>query len=205
MLSSISEWIIAVVESLGYFGIAGLIALENLFPPVPSEIVLPLAGFLVGRGRFFLPWVILSATGGSLASALTLYGIGAWLGERRVRLALKRFGRFLFLHEEDLDRACRWFDQHGRKTVLLGRLVPGVRSIISIPAGLTRMPIWQFVVYTTVGSGLWNTGLVGLGWVLGDQWELVRPYVQLLGYIVLGVLVAAALWFIWRRWRAHQN
>jgi membrane protein DedA with SNARE-associated domain len=88
--------------------------------------------------------------------------------------------------------------------VLVCRLVPGVRSIISIPAGLTRMPITQFVVYTTVGAGLWNTALVSLGWALGDQWELVRQYMQLLGYIVLAVLVVAALWLIWRRWRAHK-
>jgi membrane protein DedA with SNARE-associated domain len=115
MLSSIPEWVIAVFESLGYFGIAGLIALENLFPPIPSEVVLPLAGFLVGRGQFFFLWVILSATGGSVANALALYWVGAWLGESRVRRALNRFGRFLFLHEEDLDRACHWFDRHGEK------------------------------------------------------------------------------------------
>ena len=88
--------------------------------------------------------------------------------------------------------------------MLLGRLVPGVRSIISIPAGLTRMPIRQFVVYTTVGTGLWNTTLVSLGWALGDQWELVRQYVQLLGYIVLAVLLVAILWLVWRRWQAHK-
>lgn len=198
-LSGLTTWVTDVVESFGYFGVAFMVALENLIPPIPSEVVLPLAGFLVGQGRFsFLP-VVLAASIGSVVGALILYGIGAWLGEYRLRYLFRRFGRFVLMDEGDFDKSREWFGRHGAKAVLFGRLVPGVRSLISIPAGLVGMPLWQFVVYTTIGSTIWNATLIGFGWALGNQWERVEDYTSLLQYIVIVIVIVVGIWFIWSR------
>lgn len=188
-----------VIENFGYFGVAALIALENVFPPIPSEIILPLTGFLAGQGLLSLPGAALAATAGSVVGALILYGIGRWVSEERLRKLIRRFGRVLLLRESDLDRALDWFDRHGGKAVFLCRLMPVVRSLISIPAGLARMRLGKFVAYTAVGSGIWNTALLGIGWTLGDQWERVLRYAEFFEYAVILALVAAVLWFFWNR------
>lgn len=198
-LAGLAGWVGHVIQSLGYVGIALLIALENLLPPIPSEVILPLAGFLVGQGRFaFLP-VLVASTVGSLAGALVLYGLGWWLGEERLRRFVKRYGRFLLLEEADLGRAIGWFERYGGWAVFFGRLVPGVRSLVSVPAGTERMPIWRFVAYTLGGSALWNALLVGVGWILGDQWAQVRQYSQALQSALLATAIGAVAWFVWRR------
>lgn len=198
-LGDLTTWVTDVVESFGYIGVAFMIALENLIPPIPSEIVLPLAGFLVGQGRFsFLP-VILAATIGSVVGAWVLYGVGAVLGEYRVRSLFRSFGRFVLMDENDFEKSREWFGRHGAKAVLLGRLVPGVRSLISIPAGLVGMSPWQFTLYTAIGSTVWNATLIGFGWALGNQWERVEDYMSLLQYIVIVLAAAAGLWFLWSR------
>lgn len=198
-LHGLSSWVADIVESFGYVGVAVLTLLENLIPPIPSEIILPLAGFLVGQGRFsFLP-VVLAATLGSVGGALILYGLGAWLGERRLYILMGKFGRYVLMDESDLDKARDWFERHGAKAILVGRLVPGIRSIISIPAGLVKMPIWQFITYTLIGSTVWNVTLISFGWALGDQWDKVQDYVKLVEYVVILVIVAAGLWFLWAR------
>lgn len=197
--SDLLGWVTDVIEKLGYAGIAGLIALENVFPPIPSEAILPLAGFLAGQGRFWLPAVIVAATIGSVIGALILYAVGMFFGERRVRWLIVRFGRWFGVSEADLDRAQRWLARHGAAVVFFGRLVPVVRSVVSIPAGMNRMPMGQFILYTTAGSAIWNGALIGIGWVLGDRWEAVGPYVKGLQYIALAAIAAAVLWFLARR------
>ena len=204
-LGNLAAWITDVIEALGYVGVAMLIALENVFPPIPSEAILPLSGFLAGQGRFWLPLVVLAATVGSVMGALVLYGISRWLGEERVRRLVTRYGRWLTIGEEDLDRAQGWFDRHGSAVVFLGRLVPVVRSLVSIPAGVERMPLGRFTLYTALGSGLWNVALIGLGWVLGDRWEVVRSYTRVLEYGVLALLVGAIVWFLRRRWTTARE
>nr|MDQ3328133.1 DedA family protein [Chloroflexota bacterium] len=149
LLAPIAEWIRDVVEGLGYAGIAFLILLENLIPPIPSELVLPFAGYLIDQGVYSPLGVLTAATTGSVVGALILYGLGAWFGEERVRGFVRRFGRWLFLREADVDRAEVWFIRHGAKAVLFGRLVPVVRSLVSLPAGVARMPLLQFVLFTT--------------------------------------------------------
>lgn len=203
--ATLGEWITRLVESLGYVGVAAFIALENIFPPIPSELILPLTGFLTGQGRMWLPGAIVAATVGSVIGALVLYWLGAWLGEDRLRRIVQRFGPYLTVSEDDLDRADRWFDEHGGKTVLFGRLVPVIRSLVSIPAGVRHMSLGRFVIYTTIGSSLWNSLLIGLGWWLGARWSLVRRYAQYFEYGVLAVLVVAVIWFVWRRRRAHPR
>lgn len=198
-VSGLAGWVTGVVESLGYIGIATLVALENLIPPIPSEIILPLAGFLVGQGRFSFPFVLIAATIGSVTGALVLYGLGRFLGEHHLRAYVKKYGRFILLNEDGYDAARDRFSAHGNTVVLFGRFIPGVRSLISVPAGVVAMPIGQFVAYTTIGSAIWNAGLVGLGWILGHEWTRIERYATYLEYLVLAVLVIAAGWFLWRK------
>ena len=199
LFGDLTNWVQDIMESLGYVGIAFLIALENLIPPIPSEIVLPLAGFMVGQGRFTIVPVVLAATLGSLIGAVMLYGIGYWLGERRLRWLVRRYGRWLLLDESDLDKAYNQFQTHGTKAVFFGRLLPVVRSLISIPAGVTGMPMPRFMVYTTIGSTIWNSTLIGFGWILGNEWHRVEVYTGYLQYVVLAAILAGGLYFVWKR------
>lgn len=202
-LSGLADWVTDVIEYAGYPGVGALVALANVVPPIPVEAILPLAGFVAGEGRLWFPLVVAAATVGSVAGALTLYAFGYWLGETRMRKFVRRYGRFLFLKEADLNRAQLWFDRHGGKAVVVGRVLPGGRKLVPIPAGITRMPVGRFVAYTAFANGLSNSVLVGLGWVLGDRWEVMRPYMQLLEYVVLVGLAAIVLRFGWRRWNAR--
>ena len=195
----LAGWVTDVIEALGYAGVAVLVALENVFPPIPSEVILPLAGFLAGQGRFSLPAVVLAATVGSVVGALILYAVGLVFGEARVRWLIRRYGRWLTVSERDLDRAVAWFARYGPAIVFFGRLVPIVRSIVSIPAGLGRMGLGQFVVYTALGSAIWNVALIGAGWLLGDNWEAAAPYVEVLQYAVIAAVTVAVVWFLSRR------
>lgn len=199
LLGGIAQWVTDIIESLGYAGIAFLIALENVFPPIPSELILPLSGFMAGQGRFWLPAVIVSATIGSVIGALILYAIGARLGEERLRSLVERYGRFFGVGGRDLDRADRWFDSHGSAAILIGRIVPVVRSLVSVPAGLRRMPLLIFVAYTAIGSAFWNSALIGLGWALGDRWHQVERYASYFEYAVLALLAIGIGRFVWKQ------
>ena len=191
-------WVEYLIEAFGALGVALLMTLENLFPPIPSEFILPFAGFLVGRGELgFLP-ALVASTAGSLSGALILYALGRWGG----RNLILRYGRFLRVKEADLDRAEGWFDKYDQWVVLFGRMVPGVRSVVSIPAGMLRMPFLQFVLLTTAGSAAWNALLLGAGWYLGENWQQIQGIVGSVSNFVLILvavaLVCAAIWW-WRR------
>ncbi|MBA2346693.1 MAG: DedA family protein, partial [Solirubrobacterales bacterium] len=160
MAFSLTETSRNVVDTAGYPGLAGLILVENVLPPIPSEIILPLAGVAVGRGQFTFTLAVLAATLGSVLGALIIYGL-ARVGGRPLLL---RYGRLLRLSERDLDRADGWFDRHGAGIVVGGRLIPGVRSLVSVPAGLSEMPVLRFVALTALGSAVWNSALIGAGW-----------------------------------------
>ncbi len=204
VIPDLARWVTNVVYSSGYFGIAALIALQNLFPPIPSALILPLAGFLVGQGRFSFFAVLLAATTGSVVSALALYALGRWMGEESLRKLVRRFGRFALVEESELDKALGWFGRYGGKAVLIGRLVPGVGTLISVPAGLGHMPVLRFVTYTALGTALWNGMFIGLGWALGARWQLAQRYLHIFEYGVLAVAIGGLLWLLWRRWRARR-
>ncbi len=204
MFDWIAEWVTNVIEALGYPGLTVLVALENVFPPIPSEIILPLAGFLTGQGRFSFPLVLIATTIGSLAGALVLYGIGVAAGQQRVRRLVARYGHWALLTPDDLTRSEDWFDRYGPIAVFIGRLAPIVRSLVSIPAGYRRMPVGQFLVLTGLGSALWNGALVGLGWALGENWHIIDRYVGWLQYLVLAVAAVLIVRFIWLRLRARR-
>jgi membrane protein DedA with SNARE-associated domain len=198
----IAEWVTGVVEALGYPGLTLLVALENVFPPIPSEVILPLAGFLTGQGRFSFLLALIATTLGSLIGALVLYGIGAAAGQRRVRRVVERYGHWALLTPNDLTKAEDWFRRHGSIAVLTGRVVPIVRSLVSIPAGYSRMPVGKFLLLTGVGSAFWNGALIALGWALGENWHSIERYTDWLQYLVLAVAALLVVRFIWQRLRA---
>ena len=170
MLSALSDWVTEVIDALGYVGVALLIALENLFPPIPSEIVLPFAGFVASdRGGFALVGMIIAATIGSLVGAWILYGLSAWIGRERLRRFLLRYGKWLRLTTDGRRPGRGWFDRRAVVAVLVGRCVPLIRSVVSIPAGFRRMPFGIFTLYTLIGSLVWNAVLISIGYVLARQ------------------------------------
>ena len=195
-LDAFAQWAVALMELLGAPGIALVIALENLFPPLPSEVVLPLAGFTVSQGSFGLVEVILWATVGSVVGAVALYGIGAWLGRDRVHRLLVKVP---LVSVEDVNRTEAWFGRHGRKTVFFGRMIPIFRSLISIPAGVTRMSMWQFLLLTAGGSVIWNTIFIYAGYILGENWSVVEEYAGLVQNAVIALVLIAIVVFVWRR------
>ena len=199
ILSSINNWVQSIIASAGYPGLGLVMVLENLFPPIPSEVIVPFAGYMTFKGHFNLAAVIGVATAGSLVGALILYGLGWWLDESRVRRLVCYYGRYAMLSEKDLDRALAWFRRYGELTIFFARLVPIVRSVISVPAGLARMSIIRFVGFTALGTGLWSFLLAWAGRTLGANWSLVADFVSRYQDIVMVLLVAALFLFLVRR------
>lgn len=199
MLEGLVDWATSVVETLGYGGVAFLVALENLFPPIPSEVVLPLAGFVAAGGDASLVGMIVAATIGSIVGAFILYGIAAAIGPVRLRALVIRYGKWFSLDEADLDKTEEWFDRRANLAVLLCRCVPLMRSVISIPAGFRRMPMAPFTFFTLVGSTVWNVMLVGAGYLLGEQWYRVDAPLEVFQKAVLAAIAVAVAWFVWRR------
>ena len=199
----VADWVFSIVDRLGAAGVGLLILLENVVPPIPSEVILPLAGFRARSGALNVLAVWPAATAGSVLGALLLYGLGAWLGyERLHRLAGHRW--FVLVSQKDLDRGERVFERHGGKVVLLGRCVPFLRSVVSIPAGIAGMPLSRFVVLTTIGSGVWNAAFIALGWSLGNNWDQVQRYLGPVSYVVLGLLAVGLVVLIVRRVRSRS-
>ncbi|MEU1688872.1 DedA family protein [Micromonospora sp. NPDC005707] len=182
-----------LVERLGAPGAGLAVALENLFPPIPSEVILPLAGFAAGQGRMNLFAAIAWTTIGSVVGAVALYAVGVALGRDRVRAIAARLP---LIKLSDLDRTEAWFARHGVKTVFFGRMIPIFRSLISIPAGVERMPFGTFLLYTTLGSLVWNTVFVMAGYVLGENWRAVEPYVGTFQNVVIAVCALAVGFFV---------
>lgn len=190
MLSSLATWVQDVIEQLGYLGVALLVVLENVFPPIPSEIVLPFAGFVAQQGSDSVVLMILAATVGSVIGALIMYWIAAIIGDERLHAFTRRFGKWVQIREADLTRAEEWFDRHAMSAVLVGRCVPLIRSVVSIPAGFRRMELIPYIAYTFLGSLVWNIALVGAGAVLGENWERVEPVIATFQWIVIVVILA---------------
>ncbi|MET0304306.1 MAG: DedA family protein [Microbacteriaceae bacterium] len=191
-----------VIDALGEVGVGVLTFVETIFPPIPSEVVLPLAGFLSSLGGMNIVLALIAATLGAYLGALVLYALGAKLGlDRSVRLLSK----LPLVDAEDFEKSAEWFSRHGRSSVFFGRLIPGVRSLVSLPAGATRMPIWQFSIFTALGSALWNGLLIGLGAALGSQYELIDQYSHVLDYIVIAVIIGIVVWLVVRRIRRRRR
>ena len=206
LLAALAQWAVEIVYSFGYVGVFILIALVNLhLLPIPTQLVLGLAGFLVGQGRFSFILVLVASTAGAVVASLVLYYVGFWIGEKSLYRLIKRFERFKLVFGSDLDRASEVFERHGGKAILIGHLVPAVGALISLPAGIRRMPILRrFMFYTVLGSTFWNGAFIVLGWVLGAQWASVKQYAPIMEYMVLVAMVGGILWLLWRRWKGRR-
>lgn len=183
-------WIIDTLAEYGYFGVLALILIENIFPPIPSELILTFSGFLVASHGLSMGWMIAAATAGSVIGAMFLYGIGMFLDVPRLESLTDRYGRWLRLKRKDIRRADAWFHKHGPWTVLICRVIPLVRSLISIPAGMSGMNFPLFIVLTTLGSLVWNSILIFLGVKLGTHVESVLRYMDIYSnvvYILIGI------------------
>lgn len=191
-LTALVDGVVGLMDIIGAPGAGIAIALENLFPPLPSEVILPMAGLAAARGSFSLFEALFWTTAGSVVGAFALYGIGAALGLDRLRALVQRIP---LLHVEDVDRTVAWFGRHGGKAVFFGRMLPIFRSLISVPAGVTRMPLWRFGLLTLAGSLIWNTVFVLSGYLLGEQWHIVEEYAGVLQYAVIAAAVAGVVWF----------
>lgn len=196
------DWVVSTIESWGYVGVFALMVAENIFPPIPSEVIMPLAGFLAGAGKLSLALTILVGTLGSVLGTLMWYYIGLWFGEARLKRFAARHGRLLTLSPSDIDAAHDWFQRHGTMAVFFGRMIPAIRTLISVPAGLARMPLWKFLAYTTVGSALWTGVLTFAGLLLHENYALVGHYIDPLSKLVVVVVVAVYLWRV-IRWKPH--
>ena len=184
------ELVIQIIEQWGYIGVAFLIAVENIFPPIPSEVILAFGGFMTSQTTLNAIGVIISATIGSTVGAIVLYLIGRILNKERLeRIVSGKIGKVLRLKASDIEKADKWFDTKGQKTVFICRFIPIVRSLISIPAGMSEMNFLKFLLYTVLGSTIWNTVLVLLGKELGDSWERVVEVFDNFSHIILVVLI----------------
>ncbi|MFC5380594.1 DedA family protein [Aquipuribacter nitratireducens] len=201
-LTGVAAWAVGVMEALGGPGAGVVVALENLFPPIPSEVVLPLAGFTASQGTFTVAGAVAWTTLGSLVGALVLYGLGRWVGARRVRAVAARIP---LVDARDVDTAERWFRRHGEAAVFFGRMLPVVRSAISVPAGAEAMPLWRFTLLTTAGSALWNSVFVCAGYLLGENWQAVAPYAEVLQTVVVAALALLVVWFVVVRLRRRRS
>ena len=198
------EWVIETMSSLGYVGIGLLMFLENLFPPIPSELIMPLAGFTAAQGKMQLFPAIAAGVIGTVLGAFPWYYLGKVVSEERIKGWADRYGKWLGISGADIDKANRWFDRHGKKAVLLCRMVPGVRTLISLPAGINAMPMVPFLLYSTIGTVLWVTFLTMAGYFLGNNYEVVDKYLDPISKIVAVTLVIALIiWIIRKRTKVH--
>jgi len=190
-----NDWITDMIKSSGYFGLVFLMFIENIFPPVPSEIVVPLAGFLVSQEKLTMVGVIIATTFGSMLGAILFYYLGYKLGAENLKNWCDKHGKWVAIRRDDVDKAERWIDRYGLWGIFLLRLVPGLRSLISLPAGIVKMPLLGFLVLSTLGSALWNILLAYAGYYLGSQFSDVGKWT---GPISTAIIASLVLWYIWR-------
>ena len=188
------KWIKEVISSMGYVGLAALMFIENVFPPIPSELIVPLAGFMVSEGQLTFLGVVVAGTAGSTLGSLPLYYLGRTIEENRLRQWICKYGRWLAMTEQDVDRAQRWFARYGGWTVFFCRLVPGIRSLISLPAGIERMSLFSFLLCSAAGMALWIAILTAAGYMLRSNFEKVEDYLDPLAYVIIGALIITYLY-----------
>ncbi len=202
-MEQLGGWIQEVIVTIGYPGIVLVMAVENIFPPIPSELVLPFAGALSAEGDLEFWGVVSAGVAGSLIGAVALYAVGYGARQAGVRRLVAAYGKYLFISERDLDRGAAWFERYGEAVIFFGRLIPIVRSIISIPAGYTRMPAGRFLFFTTLGTAVWSLLLTYVGRLLGENWERISRFLEPYQNVTLVLLAASVVGYV--GWRALRR
>lgn len=187
------------MEQLGYLGIALLMFLDNVIPPIPSEIIMPSAGYAASQGELVLVGVIIAGCIGSLTAAALLYWIGYQFNHDAIFRFTERYGKYLFIKSEDIQKSLLWFEKYGHRIVFFGRMVPAVRSLISIPAGMSRMPFWKFMFYSALGTIIWTTFLACVGFYFGENQALMHEIFSRVGYVIIMIVVLVLLWHCYRK------
>ncbi len=207
LLDAVAMWTQGIIEALGYLGLGFVMFIENVFPPIPSEAILPMAGWLAyeQRGGFTLLGITIVGAIGSILGTGVFYGIGYWFGEERVRQLMRRYGKWFLLSESDFDVALNWFNRYGELVIFFGRMVPIVRSLISVPAGIASMRLDRFILYTAIGTALWSFLLAFAGYLLGQNWPLVMDWVGRYEKIMLAIGFVCVLVFVVRRLRQRRR
>lgn len=195
MITSLIDWLVKIIETIGYPGVMLSMFIESFFAPIPSELILPFSGFVASNGSLNIYWVIILASVGAYLGTLPFYFIGRW-GKNKVDEFLRRFGKYLFIKESDLDRGYQIFAKHGNKMVFFGRLVPIVRTVISFPAGVADMNFALFSLYTLSGTLIWSTVLAVAGYLLGDNWSVVAGYISKYETVIIIVILVIVYLFI---------
>ncbi len=196
---NLTEWVISIMEQLGYLGIAILMFLDNVFPPIPSEIIMPSAGYTASQNQLLLVGVIIAGCIGSLLAAALLYWIGYKFKHETIFNFVDRYGKFLFIKSEDVKKSLTWFEKYGHRIVFFGRMIPAVRSLISIPAGMSRMPFWKFMFYSSLGTIIWTTFLACIGFYFGENQALMQKIFSQVGYFIIGIVLIIVAWIWYRR------
>jgi len=201
LISQISSWALGVIEQTGYFGIFILSALESAAVPIPSEVVIPFSGFLVITGKFSFWGVVWVATLANLAGSVVLFLVGRSGG----RWFVEKYGRYLLIHKIDMDRADVWFEKHGVRAVFFSRMLPVVRTFISLPAGIAKMNIWEFSIFTFLGALPWNFTLAFIGYKAGENWNLLHGYFRKADVFIVLLILAVIIWYIVKHSKRDHN
>jgi membrane protein DedA with SNARE-associated domain len=199
------EWINGLMSGLGYWGIGLLMFLENLFPPIPSELIMPLAGFTVAQGKMDLTIAILAGTIGTMAGTYVWYYLGRLVDYRRLEGWFDRYGKWIGTSGKDITKVNNWFNKHGRKAVFFGRMVPGIRTLISLPAGMNGMPLWTFTLYSTLGTLIWIAGLTAAGYFLGDNYSAIEKYLGPISKLVLFGLIGLFGYWLFKSMKSKKQ
>lgn len=200
MLEAVGHWIISFISSWGYTGIVITMAIESALIPLPSEIIMPFSGYLVSTGRFDLHLVALAGAVGNVIGSLIAYAIGYWGHERLVRRFLRKYGKWILHTEEDLDEAEKLLHKYKDWVVLGTRVLPGIRTVISLPCGIAKLPLTRFIILTFVGSLIWSYFLAWIGLVLGENWDTLGPYFHSVDAVIVVLILALGGWYIWHKW-----
>lgn len=199
MLESVANWVINVISTLGYPGIVITMAIESALIPLPSEIIMPFSGFLASTGKFDLNLVALSGAIGNVLGSLVAYGIGFYGHEKLVRRFIRKFGKWILISEQELDETEKLLHRFKDLVVLGSRVIPGIRTVISLPCGFAKLPLGRFIVLTFFGSLIWSYFLAWIGFVLGENWDTLGPYFHKLDAVIVGVIALAVGWYIYHK------
>lgn len=202
---NLNEWVLSVMEQLGYFGIALLMFLDNIFPPIPSEIIMPSAGYTASQGQLQLFGVIIAGSIGSILAAAVLYWIGRKIPKTVLFNWVDRYGKYLFIKSTDVRKALQWFEQYGHRIVFFGRMIPAIRSMISIPAGISGMPFGKFMLYSSLGTLIWTTFLACLGFYLGENQTLMQSVLNKAGLLILIGFTVYLILFLYKKFAKKHH